>query len=177
MNPMCRILILTTCYFLGALPAGVFAQSNFSAEENKLLASIDRLPPPPKSINDLLKVLQVNKPDAEEVRRLIKVAETEPSPTMNKKELHELYKNKAGANEQLGRFKQMAEDCLKEIEFAASPDEVDDGKISCINAAFHSGDPFKVIALTNKAIRELPHSSRYGWQLVYQMLVVHQVNL
>jgi CHAT domain-containing protein len=173
MNAIRNIVALTICYFLATLPATAFAQSNFSAEESKLLASIDRLPPPPKSINDLLKVLQANKPDAEEVRRLIKVAETEPSPNMNKKELHQLYKSRGLANEQLGRFKQMAEDCLKEIELAASPEEADDGKISCINAAFHSGDPFNVIALTNKAIRELPNNSRYGWHLTYQMLLVN----
>ena len=39
----------------------------------------------------------------------------------------------------------MAEDCLKEIEFASSSDEVDDGKMTCINAAFNSGDPFNAL--------------------------------
>ena len=149
------------------------AQNSFSLDEDKLLASINKLPPPPKSINDVIKLLDGGKIDPEEVKRLTAIADSEPPVGAGNRELFLFYKNRTAAAEQLARYKQMETDCVKEIEYARDPDEIDDGKISCINAAYHSGDPFKAIELTKKAIAALPANSRYGWHLVYQMLLVN----
>lgn len=166
-----RLLLLCTLIF--AVPTFVNAQSKTSPEEDKLLASLNKLPPPPKSIDDVLKLLNASKIDLEEVKRLTALSDSEPSLGLSKQELFTFYRNRARANEQLGRYKQMEIDCQKELEFANSLDEVDDARITCINVAYHSGDPFKAITLTKKAIATLPQNSRYGWHLVYQMLLVN----
>ncbi len=165
------LLSLLTLFVL--ISQSTNAQSPSSVDEDKLLASINKLPPPPKSINDVIKLLDGGKIDLEEVKRLTAIADSEPPVGASNRELFTFYKNRTGAAEQLARYKQMEADCLKEIEYARDPDEIDDGKISCINAAYHSGDPFKAIDLTKKAIAALPGNSRYGWHLVYQMLLVN----
>ena len=167
------IRLLLLCTLICSVPTFVNAQSSFSPEEDKLLASLNKLPPPPKSINDVLKLLNASKIDLEDVKRLTALSDSEPSPGLGKQELFTFYKNRARANEQLARYKQMEADCQKELEFASSLDEVDDARMTCINVAYHSGDPFKAIDLTKKAIAALPPNSRYGWHLTYQMLLVN----
>ena len=167
------IRLLLLCTLICSVPTFVNAQSNPSLEEDKLLASLNKLPPPPKSINDVLKLLNASKIDLEDVKRLTALSDSEPSPGLGKQELFTFYKNRARANESLARYKQMEADCQKELEFASSLDDIDDARMTCINAAYHSGDPFKAIELTKKAIAALPQNSRYGWHLVYQMLLVN----
>jgi len=167
------IRLLLLCTLICSVPTFVNAQSSPSPEEDKLLASLNKLPPPPKSINDVLKLLNASKIDLEDVKRLTALSDSEPSPGLGKQELFTFYKNRARANEALARYKQMEADCQKELEFASSVDEVDDARMTCINAAYHSGDPFKAIDLTKKAIAALPSNSRYGWHLTYQMLLVN----
>jgi len=173
---MIRNLMLKTITLLIILcisPVTINAQSNTSPEEDKLLASLNKLPPPPKSIDDVVKLLDASKIDLGEIRRLTALSDSEPSPGLGKQELFTFYRNRARANEALARYKQMEADCQKELEFASSVDEVDDARMTCINAAYHSGDPFKAIDLTKKAIAALPNNSRYGWHLSYQMLLVN----
>ena len=146
------IRLLLLCTLICSVPTFVNAQSNPSLEEDKLLASLNKLPPPPKSINDVLKLLNASKIDLEDVKRLTALSDSEPSPGLGKQELFTFYKNRARANEQLARYKQMEADCQKELEFASSLDDIDDARMTCINAAYHSGDPFKAIELTKKAI-------------------------
>jgi len=165
--------IITLLIILCISPVTINAQSNTSPEEDKLLASLNKLPPPPKSIDDVVKLLDASKIDLGEIRRLTALSDSEPSPGLGKQELFTFYRNRARANEALARYKQMEADCQKELEFASSVDEVDDARMTCINAAYHSGDPFKAIDLTKKAIAALPNNSRYGWHLSYQMLLVN----
>jgi len=167
------IKIITLLIILCISPVTINAQSNTSPEEDKLLASLNKLPPPPKSIDDVVKLLDASKIDLGEIRRLTALSDSEPSPGLGKQELFTFYRNRARANEALARYKQMEADCQKELEFASSVDEVDDARMTCINAAYHSGDPFKAIDLTKKAIAALPNNSRYGWHLTYQMLLVN----
>ena len=167
------IKIITLLIILCISPVTINAQSNTSPEEDRLLTSLNKLPPPPKSIDDVLKLLNASKIDLEEVKRLTALSDSEPSPGLGKQELFTFYRNRARANEALARYKQMEADCQKELEFASSVDEVDDARMTCINAAYHSGDPFKAIDLTKKAIAALPNNSRYGWHLSYQMLLVN----
>ena len=164
---------ITLLIILCISPVTINAQSNTSPEEDKLLASLNKLPPPPKSIDDVVKLLDASKIDLGEIRRLTALSDSEPSPGLGKQELFTFYRNRARANEALARYKQMEADCQKELEFASSVDEVDDARMTCINAAYHSGDPFKAIDLTKKAIAALPNNSRYGWHLSYQMLLVN----
>ena len=173
---MIRNLMLKTITLLIILcisPVTINAQSNTSPEEDKLLASLNKLPPPPKSIDDVVKLLDASKIDLGEIRRLTALSDSEPSVGLGKQELFTFYRNRARANETLARYKQMEADCQKELEFASSVDEVDDARMTCINAAYGSGDPFKAIDLTKKAIAALPNNSRYGWHLSYQMLLVN----
>jgi len=165
--------IITLLIILCISPVTINAQSNTSPEEDKLLASLNKLPPPPKSIDDVVKLLDASKIDLGEIRRLTALSDSEPSPGLGRQELFTFYRNRARANEALARYKQMEADCQKELEFASSVDEVDDARMTCINAAYHSGDPFKAIDLTKKAIAALPNNSRYGWHLSYQMLLVN----
>ena len=165
--------IITLLIILCISPVTINAQSNTSPEEDKLLASLNKLPPPPKSIDDVVKLLDASKIDLGEIRRLTALSDSEPSVGLGKQELFTFYRNRARANEALARYKQMEADCQKELEFASSVDEVDDARMTCINAAYHSGDPFKAIDLTKKAIAALPNNSRYGWHLSYQMLLVN----
>jgi tetratricopeptide (TPR) repeat protein len=167
------IRLLLFCTLICTVPTFVNAQSNTTPEEDKLLANLDKLSPPPKSINDILRLLEGSKIDLEAVRRLTALSDSEPSPGLGKQELFTFYKNRARANDQLARYKQMEGDCQKELEFASSLDDIDDARITCINAAYHSGNPFKAIELTKKAIAALPRDSRYAWHLVYQMLLVN----
>ena len=69
-----RLLLLCTLIF--AVPTFVNAQSKTSPEEDKLLASLNKLPPPPKSIDDVLKLLNASKIDLEEVKRLTALSDS-----------------------------------------------------------------------------------------------------
>jgi hypothetical protein len=98
------IRLLLLCTLICTVPRFVNAQSNPSLEEDKLLASLNKLPPPPKSINDVLKLLNASKIDLEDVKRLTALSDSEPSPGLGKQELFTFYKNRARANESLARY-------------------------------------------------------------------------
>ncbi|MEY4143756.1 MAG: hypothetical protein RLZZ173_1210, partial [Pseudomonadota bacterium] len=74
------IRLLLLCTLICSVPTFVNAQSSPSPEEDKLLASLNKLPPPPKSINDVLKLLNASKIDLEDVKRLTALSDSEPSP-------------------------------------------------------------------------------------------------
>jgi len=63
--------IITLLIILCISPVTINAQSNTSPEEDKLLASLNKLPPPPKSIDDVVKLLDASKIDLGEIRRLL----------------------------------------------------------------------------------------------------------
>ena len=88
--------ILTLFLFISQ---ATYAQSPSSIDEDKLLASINKLPPPPKSINDVIKLLDGGKIDLEEVKRLTAIADSEPPVGASNRELFTFYKNRTGAAE------------------------------------------------------------------------------
>jgi CHAT domain-containing protein len=171
---MMRNLILKIITFLIILciaPVTINAQSNPSPEEEKLLASLNKLPPPPKSIDDVVKLLDSLKVDPEETNRLITIANGEIPIGLSKKDSYIFYKNKVMALAKVGNYKQMEIDCKKELDFADSFNEIHDANMSCINAAFWVGNQLKAIELIKKAILNVPNN-QLGWYQTYQMLLV-----
>ena len=94
-------LFLASLSLLSLISFSANAQNPFSLDEDKLLASINKLPPPPKSINDVIKLLNGGKIDPEEVKRLTAIADSEPPVGVGNRELFLFYKNRTAAAEQL----------------------------------------------------------------------------
>ena len=85
------------------------------AIDQQVLAAIDMVPAPPKTIDDLVKALDAAKPDIEVIRKNQELADSQPSEGLSKLELWNYYRSRVWAAEALGRTQQMKEDCQKTI--------------------------------------------------------------
>ena len=100
-----------------ALPA-LSQNASPTQTDQQLLAAIDRVPAPPKTIDDLIKALDAARPNFEVIRRNQEIVDSQPPEGLSQLELWRYYRRRVAAAEELGRIQQMKEDCLKTIELA-----------------------------------------------------------
>ncbi len=157
------------------ISGATFASNPSGASDKELLASIDKVPASPKTIDDLVKLLDASKPDATEVQKYKDVLVAKPPENATKEQLNAFYKERGRAAEFLGLPKLLADNCKKEIEYA-NPDNRDqflDAHNSCIQAEFLDGNMQGVIKKINEALAT-PHGKQFtGWSLVFQLLLVN----
>ena len=158
-----------------AMPA-ISQNASRAQTDQQLLAAIDRVPAPPKTIDDLIKALDAAKPNIEVIRKNQEIADSQPPEGLSQLELWTYYRRRVAAAEELGRIQQMKEDCLKTIELAprASQSAVNDSRLSCIQADFNDGNPLGAI---EKLKAMLATNPSWGWSLSLQMLLVNAYRL
>jgi CHAT domain-containing protein len=163
------------------LLGGFFPQAHAQASspgltDQQLLAAIDRVPAPPKTVDDLIKALDAAKPNIEVIQKNTEIADSQPSEGLSQLELWNFYRRRVAAAEELGRIQQMKADCLKTIEFAprSSQNAVNDSRMSCIQADFNDGNPLGAI---EKIKAMLATNPSWGWSLSLQMLLVNAYRL
>ena len=142
--------------------------------DQDVLASIDKVPPPPKSIDDLVKLLNASRPDAESIRKKEAVADAQPPAGLTNEQLYFFYKDRAKAAEALSRVKQLKEDCQLELQYVGSDRDLqNDSRRDCIQAEFLDGNPIKAVELIKEALSKIPAGQSYGWQMSYNMLLIN----
>ncbi|NBW00889.1 MAG: hypothetical protein EBR85_04110, partial [Betaproteobacteria bacterium] len=164
-------LILGFAFGCIALPA--VSQNLESAQiDQQILAAIDRVPAPPKTIDDLIKALDAAKPNIEVIQKNQEIVDSQPPEGLSQLELWTYYRRRVAAAEELGRIQQMKEDCLKTIELAprSNQNAVNDSRMSCIQADFNDGNPLGAI---EKIKAMLATNPSLGWSLSLQMLLVN----
>ena len=67
-----------------------------------LVSLIDKVPPPPKSINDVVKLLENSKSDVQVVEKYKQIANSKPDPNLKGAQLFEFHQRQFEALEQLG---------------------------------------------------------------------------
>jgi hypothetical protein len=96
--------------------SGVTLASNPSgASDKELLASIDKVPASPKTIDDLVKMLDAAKPDATEMQKNKEALAAKIPENATREQLHSLYRERSRAAEFLGLPKLVFENCQKEM--------------------------------------------------------------
>jgi CHAT domain-containing protein len=165
--------IFNKCLFL---VLAIFVASNPSgASDKELLASIDKVPASPKTIDDLVKLLDAAKPDASEIQKHKDSLAAKVPENATKEQLNAFYRERGRAAEFLGLPKLLAENCKKELEYA-NPDNRDqflDAHNSCIQAEFLDGNMQGAIKRINEALAT-PHGRQLnGWSLTFQLLLVN----
>ena len=132
----------------------LFSLSVFSSvpedtiSNNDLISLINKVPPPPKSINDVIKLLENSKSDVQVVEKYKQIANSKPDPNLKGAQLFEFHQRQFEALEQLGLVKELEQNCLRGIEIAKelykelSSDAADQiylsAETNCVN--FHSVD-------------------------------------
>ena len=101
--------------------------------DQEVLASIDKVPPPPKTINDLVKLLDAAKPDQADIQKSKDILQAAPPANATNQQLYVFYRDRARASEQLGLTKSMLDNCQKEQEYVdpGNRDQFFDAQMSC----------------------------------------------
>lgn len=169
------VWMVCAAFSIGADLTWASTNTTPSATDEQILKAIDKVPAPPKSINDVIKSLDAAKPDMSGIQRSKDLLDAKPPGGASKLELLEFYKSRARAAEELGLAKPMLENCQKEQELADrnDRDQFLDAQISCIQVEFLTGNIPAAIDRINKALVTIPASQAYGWQLTFQMLLIN----
>ena len=156
--------------------SGVTVASNPSgASDKELLASIDRVPASPKTIDDLVKLLDAAKPDASEIQKHKDSLAAKVPENATKEQLNAFYRERSRAAEFLGLPKLVFENCQKEMEYAnpSIREQYFDAHMSCIQAEFLDGNMQGVIKRINEALATSYGRQLSGWSLTFQLLLIN----
>lgn len=158
------------------LISGLALASNPSGGSDKeLLASIDKVPASPKTIDDLVKMLDAAKPDASEMQKNKEALAAKVPENASNEQLNSFYRERSRAAEFLGLPKLLFENCQKEMEYANpnNREQFFDARMSCIQAEFLDGNMQGAIKRINEALATTFGRQLSGWQLTFQLLLVN----
>ena len=105
MNFFLRILTLSFLLFFST--SAISNQPEKELSEKDLIALIDKVPPPPKNINDVIKLLDNSKADVQSVEKYKQIVNSTPDPNLTKAQLFEFVQRKSEALESLGLVKEL----------------------------------------------------------------------
>jgi hypothetical protein len=151
------------------------ASNPSGASDKELLASIDKVPASPKTIDDLVKMLDAAKPDATEMRKNKEALAAKIPENASKEQLNAFFRERSRAAEFLGLPKLVFENCQKEMEYAnpSNREQFFDSHMSCIQAEFLDGNMQGVIKRINAALATSYGKQLSGWSLTFQLLLVN----
>ena len=161
------LFLISACCFSALVGA--------QATDQQLLNSIDKVPPPPKTINDLIKVLDAAKPDLATIKKNEEMAQASPPANATREQLWTFYKDQTQALWALGITKKALETCKKTIEYVntSNVDERNDALLSCVQADFNDGNVIGAIEKTKQMLALIPANQNLGWQMTLHMLLVN----
>lgn len=143
--------------------------------DKDLVSLINKVPPPPKSINDVIKLLDNSKADVQSVEKYKQIINSTPDPNLKGIQLFEHHQRQFEALEQLGLVKELEQNCLKGVEIASKiSSEVHydvasnlylNAQINCLN--FHSieGDRKKALDRIENVLKNPQIQKMSGAQL------------
>ncbi len=172
-----KIKILSTALFIFfSLILSVYSNTPPDQTNDKDLVSlINKVPPPPKSINDVIKLLDNSKADVQSVEKYKQIINSTPDPSLKGIQLFEHHQRQFEALEQLGLVKELEQNCLKGVEIASKiSSEVHydvasnlylNAQINCLN--FHSieGDRKKALDRIENVLKNPQIQKMSGAQL------------
>ncbi len=156
--------------------SGATVASNPSGTSDKeLLATIDKVPASPKTIDDLVKMLDAAKPDASQTQKHKDALAAKAPENATKEQLNSFYRERSRAAEFLGLPKILFENCQKEMEYANpnNREQFFDAHMSCIQAEFLDGNMQGAIKRINDALATTFGKQLSGWSLTFQLLLVN----
>jgi CHAT domain-containing protein len=145
---MRNFLLLIFSLALGCLSLPATSQNVTSVQEDQqLLAAIERVPAPPKTVDDLVRLLDSSGVNLDRVRKNRELVSSQPPAGMGGAELWSFYRQRVTAAEELGLIKQFKDDCRKTVELAAdlSQDAQISSVMSCIQADLSDGDSLSAL--------------------------------
>jgi prefoldin subunit 5 len=165
------MLLVFSMFFIGI----ALAANPSGNTDKEILASIDKVPVSPKTINDLVKMLDTAKPDASEMQKNKEALAAKIPESATKEQLHSFYRERSRAAEFLGLPKLVFENCQKEMEYAnpGNREQFFDAHMSCIQAEFLDGNMQGVIKRINDALATPFGRQLSGWSLTFQLLLVN----
>ena len=104
--------------------------------DQEVLASIDKVPPPPKTINDLVKLLDAAKPDQVDIQKSKDILQAAVPANATNQQLYVFYRDRARASEHLGLTKSMLENVVEPDPHATSSPRVQLRTEGCSNLFF-----------------------------------------
>jgi hypothetical protein len=130
------------------------ASNPSGASDKELLASIDKVPASPKTIDDLVKMLEAAKPDATEMQKNKEALAAKIPENASKEQLNAFFRERSRAAEFLGLPKLVFENCQKEMEYAnpSNREQFFDSHMSCIQAELLDGNMQGAIKRINEAL-------------------------
>ncbi len=126
--------ILTLSFLLFFSTSAISNQPEKELSEKDLIALIDKVPPPPKNINDVIKLLDNSKADVQSVEKYKQIVNSTPDPNLTKAQLFEFVQRKSEALESLGLVKELEQNCLMGLEVSKElqKEKYLDAQINCI---------------------------------------------
>ncbi len=172
MNLFLRILTLSFLLFFST--SAISNQPEKELSEKDLIALIDKVPPPPKNINDVIKLLDNSKADVQSVEKYKQIVNSIPDPNLTKAQLFEFVQRKSEALESLGLVKELEQNCLMGLEVSKElqKEKYWDAQVNCIN--FHSieGNRKKALERVELILKD-PDVQRWaGWELTALMFKI-----
>ena len=172
MNFFLRILTLSFLLFFST--SAISNQPEKELSEKDLIALIDKVPPPPKNINDVIKLLDNSKADVQSVEKYKQIVNSTADPNLTKAQLFEFVQRKSEALESLGLVKELEQNCLMGLEVSKElqKEKYWDAQVNCIN--FHSieGNRKKALERVELILKD-PDVQRWaGWELTALMFKI-----
>ena len=141
MKSIC-LRVLVALFFV---PGVAMAQD--AAQLSEITAEEARIPKPPRSVSDVLRMLDQHQADPKRIQALTKEADASPPSGMSERDLCLFYQNRSLAAATLGRLDQSEEDSKKAIEFTPLNDKnlIGDSYSAAASAAMSAGHPDRAI--------------------------------
>lgn len=155
------LLILTFCN------GATFAQDAF--ELNAIAIEEAKIPKAPRSVADVLNLLERYQTKPEVIQKLVATADSKAPANGTETELSLFYQRRATAAEALGRLNQAAEDAKYAIEFGpknagteSARDLIGDAYTTAITSAYTAGDPISGIEYSRLYLEVLKNAPYNG---------------
>ena len=160
-----KLKTLFVASVLSSLSLGVgHAQS--LEELNEVAAQEARIPKPPRSVQDVLNMLERYQISKAEVDKTISQANSVPPIGASREEMRLFYQQRGYAADRLGRIEQAKQDILKTLEFSQPGDDVaiGDGYLTLSSLELSSGNPLKALEYSKDGSTKVPGA---GYQLSF----------
>lgn len=162
-----KLKTLFVASVLSSLGLGVgHAQS--LEELNEVAAQEARVPKPPRSVQDVLNLLDRYQISKTEVDKTISQANSEPPTEASRENMRLFYQQRGYAAERLGRLDQAKKDIAKTLEYSQPGDDVaiGDAYNTLATLELTSGHPLKALEYSKEASTKLADP---GWQLSFDI--------
>lgn len=163
MNSIC-LRVLVAVFFVPGV-----AMSQDAAQLSEITAEEARIPKPPRSVEDVLNLLERYQTKPEVIQKIIATADSVAPINATESEASLFYQKRSTAAEALGRLNQAKEDAEKAIEYGpknagteSSRDLIGDAYSTAITSSYTAGDPIAGIEYSKRYLEILKNAPYNG---------------